>query len=155
MTLVLTYGTFDLLHVGHVNLLRRARALGDRLVVGLSSDAFNALKRKQSTQSYADREAVLRAIRYVDDVFPEESWEQKAEDIRRLGAGLLVMGSDWTGHFDHLACHCPVRYLPRTENISSSALKAEIRRTGTVRDPAAEPAAMRMAAAVLALGSRG
>ena len=125
MALVLTYGTFDLLHVGHVNLLRRARALGDRLVVGLSSDAFNALKRKHATQSYADREAVLRAIRYVDEVFPEDSWEQKADDIRRLGAGLMVMGSDWTGHFDHLAAHCPVHYLPRTENISSSQHKAE------------------------------
>ncbi|WP_372013725.1 adenylyltransferase/cytidyltransferase family protein [Pseudoxanthomonas sp. 10H] len=128
MALVLTYGTFDLLHVGHVNLLRRARALGDRLAVGLSSDAFNALKRKHATQSYADREAVLRAIRYVDEVFPEDTWEQKAADIRRLGAAILVMGSDWEGHFDHLSGHCHVRYLPRTENISSSQLKAEIRR---------------------------
>ena len=83
MALVVTYGTFDLLHVGHVNLLRRARALGDRLVVGLSSDNFNALKHKRATQSYADREVVLRAIRYVDDVFPEHTWEQKAEDILR------------------------------------------------------------------------
>ena len=122
MALVLTYGTFDLLHVGHVNLLHRARALGDRLVVGLSSDAFNALKRKHATQPYADREAVLRAIRYVDDVFPEESWEQKADDVRRLGASLLVMGSDWSGRFDHLAGHCAVRYLPRTENVSSTRL---------------------------------
>ncbi|KRG87912.1 glycerol-3-phosphate cytidylyltransferase [Stenotrophomonas daejeonensis] len=127
MTLVLTYGTFDLLHVGHVNLLRRARAMGDRLVVGLSSDAFNAVKQKQATQCYADRAEVLRAIRYVDEVFPEENWEQKAADIHRLGADLLVMGSDWTGHFDDLARHCRVHYLPRTENISSSSLKASIR----------------------------
>lgn len=127
--LVLTYGTFDLLHVGHVNLLRRARALGDRLVVGLSSDAFNALKHKQATQCYGDREIVLRAIRYVDDVFPEENWEQKADDIRRLGAGLLVMGSDWEGHFDDLRRHCQVRYLPRTEHVSTTSLKEEIRRT--------------------------
>ncbi len=129
MALILTYGTFDLLHVGHVNLLRRARALGDRLVVGLSSDAFNTLKQKQSTQCYADREAVLRAVRYVDDVFPEETWQQKAQDIRRLGADMLVMGSDWTGHFDELLRLCEVRYLPRTEDISSSALKAIIRQT--------------------------
>ena len=129
MALILTYGTFDLLHVGHVNLLRRARALGDRLVVGLSSDAFNALKQKQSTQCYADREAVLRAVRYVDDVFPEETWQQKADDIRRLGADALVMGSDWTGHFDELLRYCEVRYLPRTEDISSSALKAIIRQS--------------------------
>jgi len=127
MALILTYGTFDLLHVGHVNLLRRARALGDRLVVGLSSDAFNALKQKQSTQSYADREAVLRAVRYVDDVFPEDTWAQKADDVRRLGAQVLVMGSDWAGHFDALSTLCEVRYLPRTEDISSSALKAIIR----------------------------
>ncbi|WP_374013914.1 adenylyltransferase/cytidyltransferase family protein [Pseudoxanthomonas koreensis] len=131
MTLILTYGTFDLLHVGHVNLLRRARALGDRLVVGLSSDAFNALKKKQATQCYADRETVLRAIRYVDDVFPEDTWEQKAADIQRLGADLLVMGSDWTGHFDHFGQYCQVRYLPRTEDVSTTALKEEIRRTGT------------------------
>jgi len=127
MALVLTYGTFDLLHVGHINLLSRARALGDRLVVGLSSDAFNALKNKQSTQCYADREAVLRAVRYVDDVFPEESWEQKAADIQRLGAGLLVMGSDWSGRFDALSRHCQVRYLPRPEAISSTLLKTLIR----------------------------
>ena len=127
MTIVLTYGTFDLLHIGHVNLLRRARALGSSLVVGLSSDSFNAIKDKRATQSYSDREAVLRAIRYVDDVFPEDSWEQKADDIRRLGADVLVMGSDWRGHFDELSRYCQVRYLPRTENISSSALKASIR----------------------------
>lgn len=127
MALVVTYGTFDLLHVGHVNLLRRARALGDRLVVGLSSDSFNALKHKRATQSYADREVVLRAIRYVDDVFPEHTWEQKAEDIRRLGADLLVMGSDWSGHFDALSTLCQVRYLPRTADISSSSLKSLIR----------------------------
>jgi glycerol-3-phosphate cytidylyltransferase len=129
MTLVVTYGTFDLLHVGHVNLLRRARSLGDRLVVGLSSDSFNALKQKQSTQSYADREVVLRAIRYVDDVFPEDTWEQKADDIRRLGADLLVMGSDWSGHFDALSAVCQVRYLPRTADISSSSLKSLIRQS--------------------------
>lgn len=129
MAIVLTYGTFDLLHVGHVNLLRRARELGDRLVVGLSSDRFNALKNKSSTQGYADRAAVLRAIRYVDEVFPEDTWEQKADDIVRLGANLLVMGSDWTGHFDHLSRYCAVHYLPRTEHVSSSSLKAAIRRT--------------------------
>ncbi len=130
MTIVLTYGTFDLLHVGHVNLLRRARSLGDRLIVGLSSDRFNAIKNKTSTQCYADREAVLRAIRYVDGVFPEDTWEQKAEDIHRHGADILVMGSDWAGQFDSLGAHCEVRYLPRTEDISSSSIKARIRLDG-------------------------
>lgn len=127
MALVLTYGTFDLLHVGHVNLLRRARELGDRLVVGLSTDHFNALKNKRSTQCYADRAAVLRAIRYVDEVFPEDNWQQKAEDIQRLGVDLMVMGSDWSGHFDTLSRYCQVRYLPRTADVSSSSLKAAIR----------------------------
>lgn len=150
MTLVLTYGTFDLLHVGHVNLLRRARALGDRLIVGLSSDRFNAIKNKTATQCYADREAVLRAIRYVDDVFPEESWDQKAADIHRHGAALLVMGSDWTGHFDALSCHCEVRYLPRTEDISSSSIKARIRRDDVESTIAGTP----LVASVLAGGSR-
>ena len=150
MTLVLTYGTFDLLHVGHVNLLRRARALGDRLIVGLSSDRFNAIKNKTATQCYADREAVLRAIRYVDDVFPEESWDQKPADIHRHGAALLVMGSDWTGHFDALSCHCEVRYLPRTEVISSSSIKARIRRDDVESTIAGTP----LVASVLAGGSR-
>lgn len=136
MTIVLTYGTFDLLHVGHVNLLRRARAMGDRLIVGLSSDRFNAIKSKTSTQCYADREAVLRAIRYVDGVFPEDNWEQKAEDIRHHGADILVMGSDWRGHFDSLSSHCKVRYLPRTEDISSSSIKARIRLDGIELTPA-------------------
>ncbi len=128
MTVVLTYGTFDLLHVGHVNLLRRARAMGERLVVGLSTDAFNALKQKRATQDFAAREAVLRAIRYVDDVFPEDCWQQKAGDIRRLGAGVLVMGSDWEGRFDHLGAWCQVRYLPRTAHVSTTSLKEQIRR---------------------------
>ena len=132
MRIVLTYGTFDLLHVGHINILRRARALGDRLVVGLSSDAFNALKGKKATQCCQDREEVLRSIRYVDDVFPEHSWEQKAADIRRWGATQMVMGSDWEGRFDDLGQLCQVTYLPRTENISTTLLKEEIRRTGPV-----------------------
>ncbi len=127
MAIVLTYGTFDLLHVGHVNLLRRARALGDTLLVGLSSDCFNAIKHKRATQSYADREAVLRAIRYVDDVFPEDTWEQKAHDIRHYRADILVMGSDWLGRFDDLRRYCEVRYLPRTEDISTTSIKASIR----------------------------
>lgn len=150
MTVVLTYGTFDLLHVGHVNLLRRAKALGDRLIVGLSSDHFNVMKNKTATQCYADREAVLRAIRYVDDVFPEENWEQKAADIHRHGADMLVMGSDWTGHFDALAQHCEVRYLPRTEDISSSSLKARIRRD----DLDAGAADTQLGADLLVMGAR-
>lgn len=128
MTVILTYGTFDILHIGHINLLRRARALGDRLVVGLSTDAFNALKHKQALQDYANRKAVLEAIRFVDEVFPEECWEQKADDIRRYGADVFVMGDDWAGKFDHLAEHCRVVYLPRTEAVSTTALKQTLGR---------------------------
>lgn len=142
MTVVLTYGTFDLLHVGHINLLRGARELGDRLLVGLSSDAFNALKHKSALQDYASREAVLRAIRYVDDVFVEDSWEQKVDDIRKYHGGLLVMGSDWQGEFDFLSRYCEVRYLPRTENISSSSLKALARENAPATQAAADVAVL-------------
>ena len=135
MTTVITFGTFDVFHVGHLRVLERARACGDRLVVGLSSDHFNALKNKSSTQSYTDRAAVLRAIRYVDEVFPEDTWEQKADDIVRIGADLLVMGSDWTGRFDALSRYCRVHYLPRTEHVSSSSLKAAIRRAAPATGP--------------------
>lgn len=120
---VITYGTFDILHAGHVNLLRRARRLGDRLVVGLSSDEFNMGKHKSSLLNYANRKAVLEAIRYVDGVFPENSWEQKVDDIRRYSASVFVMGDDWTGKFDFLSEHCEVVYLPRTPEISTTDIK--------------------------------
>jgi glycerol-3-phosphate cytidylyltransferase len=123
MTVVLTYGTFDILHAGHVNLLRRARALGDRLVVGLSTDAFNSGKHKSALLNYENRKAVLEAIRYVDHVFPEETWEQKVDDIRRLGVDVFVMGDDWTGKFDFLSAHCRVCYLPRTPEISTTEIR--------------------------------
>jgi glycerol-3-phosphate cytidylyltransferase len=121
--LILTYGTFDLLHYGHVMLLRRARAMGDRLAVGLSSEAFNAIKGKAAAMSYDERKSLLLELRCVDHVFPEETWEQKADDIQRLGASVLVMGDDWTGKFDHFGKHCEVRYLTRTPDISSTMLR--------------------------------
>jgi len=126
MKTVITYGTFDILHVGHINLLRRARALGDRLVVGLSTDEFNQGKHKSSLLNYENRKAVLESIRYVDEVFPERTWEQKVDDIRRYGADVFVMGDDWTGRFDHLGAYCEVIYLPRTDDISSTAIKQDI-----------------------------
>lgn len=122
MKIVLTYGTFDILHAGHIHLLRRARALGDRLVVGLSTDAFNSGKHKSALLNYDNRKAVLEAIRYVDEVFPEDSWEQKVGDIRRYKADIFVMGDDWVGKFDFLAAHCAVHYLPRTPEISTSEI---------------------------------
>jgi len=127
MKKVLTYGTFDLLHRGHINLLRRARELGDHLVVGLSTDSFNAIKDKKAFYAYEERRLVLEAIRYVDQVIPEENWEQKADDIRNHGIDILVMGDDWQGRFDHLSGLCEVVYLPRTTGISTSMVKASLR----------------------------
>jgi len=121
---VLTYGTFDYLHIGHVNILRRAKALGDYLVVGLSTDEFNWLKHKQSHSSFEERKAILESIRYVDLVIPEATWEQKADDIKKHSIDIFVMGDDWEGKFDSLREYCEVAYLPRTQNISTSIIKA-------------------------------
>jgi len=121
---VLTYGTFDYLHIGHVNILRRAKALGDYLVVGLSTDEFNWLKHKQSHSSFEERKAILEAIRYVDLVIPEATWEQKPDDISKHSIDIFVMGDDWAGKFDSLRDYCDVVYLPRTQNISTSIIKA-------------------------------
>lgn len=126
MKTVITYGTFDILHVGHINLLRRARAMGDRLVVGLSSDQFNQSKHKSSLLTYENRRAVLEAIRWVDEVFPETRWDQKIDDIKRCGADIFVMGHDWEGRFDFLSEYCQVSYLPRTEDISTTEIKQSL-----------------------------
>jgi glycerol-3-phosphate cytidylyltransferase len=123
MKTIITYGTFDILHVGHINLLKRARALGDRLVVGVSTDEFNRGKHKSSLLNYENRKTVLESIRYVDEVFPEHDWGQKPDDIRKYRADIFVMGDDWTGKFDFLAELCVVTYLPRTEEISTTAIK--------------------------------
>ena len=124
---VLTYGTFDLFHPGHVQLLRRARELGTRLVVGLSTDEFNALKGKKSVMSYEDRKTVLEACRYVDEVFAEDSWDQKLPDAIALGADVFVMGDDWAGKFDCMAEKCHVVYLARTPGVSSTEIRQRSR----------------------------
>ncbi len=124
---VLTYGTFDLFHPGHVQLLKRARALGTRLVVGLSTDEFNALKGKKSVMCYEDRKAVLEACRYVDEVFAEDDWDQKVADAIRTGADVFVMGDDWLGKFDFMGEHCQVVYLARTPEVSSTEIKQRMR----------------------------
>lgn len=129
MKTVITYGTFDILHYGHVNLLRRARELGDRLVVGLSTDEFNAIKGKKTYYPYSERKLMLESIRYVDDVFPEESWEQKIEDIKKYSADIFVMGDDWKGKFDFLKDYgINVVYLPRTEGISTTQIKEYLKK---------------------------
>jgi glycerol-3-phosphate cytidylyltransferase len=120
---VITYGTYDLLHKGHVLLLERAKRLGDYLIVGLSTDAFNAVKSKSCVYPYEDRFQIVSAIKYVDEVIPEECWEQKAEDIKKLGVDVLVMGDDWEGRFDSLREYCEVVYLPRTLGISTTSIK--------------------------------
>jgi glycerol-3-phosphate cytidylyltransferase len=123
---ILTYGTFDLFHPGHVALLRRAKELGTRLVVGLSTDEFNALKGKKSVMSYEDRKTVLQSCRYVDLVIPECKWEQKPQDAIAHGVDVFVMGDDWNGSFDFMKKYCQVLYLTRTENISSTSIKNQM-----------------------------
>jgi len=126
MKKVITYGTFDLLHWGHINLLKRAKDLGDYLIVAVSSDEFNKLKNKKSYHSYENRKMILEAVRYVDEVIPEHNWEQKMEDVINHDVDIFVMGDDWEGEFDFLAEYCEVAYLPRTAGISTTKIKKEL-----------------------------
>ena len=126
MKKVITYVTYDLLHVGHINLLRRARELGDYLIVVVSSDEFNAIKGKKAYYSFEDRKKILEAIRYVDEVLPEYTWEQKIDDVVNNNVDVFVMGDDWTGKFDFLKEYCEVVYLPRTEGISTTKIKQDL-----------------------------
>ena len=127
MKKVITYGTFDMLQYGHINLLRRARALGDYLIVALSSDSFNAIKNKQSFFHYEHRRQMLEAIRYVDLIIPENDWEQKREDIIKHNVNIFVMGNDWEGKFDFLKDICEVVYLERTPEISTTRIKNHLK----------------------------
>ena len=128
MMRVITYGTYDLLDYGHIALLKRARALGDFLMVALSSDEFNAGKGKQAYFSYEERKVMLEAIRYVDLVVPELTWGQKTEDIAKYGIDVFVMGDDWNGEFDdQLKGLCEVVYLPRTPEVSTTRIKSDMR----------------------------
>ena len=126
MSRVITYGTFDLLHYGHINLLRRAKALGDYLIVALSTDEFNKIKNKKSFFDYEKRKQLLEAIRYVDLVIPEENWEQKRADIKEYHVDTFVMGDDWKGKFDFLKDQCEVVYLERTPEVSTTQIKEEL-----------------------------
>ena len=125
MRRILTYGTFDLLHYGHIRLLKRAKQLGDYLVVALSTDEFNAIKNKKAYHNYETRKKMLEAIRYVDLVIPEENWEQKINDVQKYYIDAVVMGSDWKGSekFEVLRPYCDVIYLERTEGVSTSKIK--------------------------------
>ncbi len=126
MKKVITYGTYDLLHVGHINLLRRAKEMGDYLIVGLSTDEFNAGKHKEAYHSYEDRKLILEAVKYVDEVIPETCWEQKIDDVVNNKVDIFVMGDDWKGKFDFLKDYCEVIYLPRTAGISTTKIKTDL-----------------------------
>ena len=129
MKKVITYGTFDLLHYGHINLLRRARELGDYLIVALSTDEFNwNEKQKVCYFTYEQRKQLLDSIRYVDLVIPEENWEQKVSDVKEFRVDTFVMGNDWEGKFDFLKDLCEVVYLPRTPEISTTQIKQELKK---------------------------
>lgn len=123
MKRVLTYGTYDLLHYGHLNILKNSKSLGDYLIVGLSSDEFNLMKNKKSVMSYEERKEFLQNIKYVDEVIKEDNWEQKIEDIKKYNIDVFVIGDDWKGKFDYLKEYCEVVYLPRTKDISTTQIK--------------------------------
>lgn len=135
MKRVITYGTFDVLHFGHVNLLKRAKALGDYLIVTLSSDEFNKVKQKESYYSYEERKLILESCRYVDLVVPEMDWDQKVDDVKKYQANVFVMGDDWEGKFDFLKAHCEVVYLARTPDVSSTATKKHLFRPEQPQKP--------------------
>lgn len=126
MKKVITYGTFDLFHYGHLRILERAKGLGGYLVVAVSTDEFNRIKGKTCVYSYEHRARIVAAIRYVDEVIPERNWEQKLDDIREHNIDVFVMGDDWKGRFDNLSSICEVVYLPRTENISTTGIRDHI-----------------------------
>lgn len=128
MKRVLTYGTFDLLHYGHIRLLKRAKKLGDYLIVALSTDEFNNIKGKKAYHNYKTRKKMLEAIRYVDLVIPEENWEQKQKDIEEYKVDIVVMGDDWkdSDKFNYLKDKCELVFLKRTEGISTTKIKEEL-----------------------------
>jgi glycerol-3-phosphate cytidylyltransferase len=127
MKTIITYGTFDLFHIGHLRLLERLKSLGDRLIVAVSTDEFNELKGKKTVIPFKDRARIVESIKGVDLVIPETSWDQKVKDIQEYNVSVFAMGNDWEGKFDELKAYCEVVYLPRTEGISSSELKEKLK----------------------------
>lgn len=126
MKKIITYGTFDLLHYGHINILKRAKELGDYLIVAISTNEFNEIKGKRCYFSYEERKRLVESIRYVDLVIPENNWEQKIDDIQEYKVDTFVIGDDWEGEFDFLKEYCEVVYLPRTPEISTTKIKNEL-----------------------------
>jgi glycerol-3-phosphate cytidylyltransferase len=123
---VITYGTFDMFHIGHLKLLQRLRELGDELIVAVSTDEFNESKGKKTLIPYEQRAEIVANIKCVDMVIPEHSWEQKVEDIKKYNIDIFAIGDDWQGKFDYLKEHCEVIYLPRTKDISTTKLKKSL-----------------------------
>jgi glycerol-3-phosphate cytidylyltransferase len=126
-SVAITYGTYDLFHVGHLRLFQRIKQRCGFLIVAVSTDRFNAAKGKVSVVPFADRLEIVRACRWVDHAIAEDGWDQKERDLAEYGVDLFAMGDDWAGKFDHLAAWCDVSYLPRTEGVSSTDLKRHIR----------------------------
>jgi len=129
---ILTYGTFDMFHIGHLQLLKRLSKLGNKLIVAVSSDEFNLIKGKKTIIPYEQRAAIVEAIKYVDMVIPEKNWDQKVSDIKKYNVDIFSMGHDWEGKFDELKEHCEVVYLPRTEGISTTKLKTSLSRISDI-----------------------
>lgn len=126
MKKIITYGTFDLLHYGHINILKRAKELGDYLIVAISTNEFNEIKGKRCYFTYEERKRLVESIRYVDLVIPENNWEQKIDDIQEYKVDTFVIGDDWEGKFDFLKEYCEVVYLPRTPEISTTKIKEDL-----------------------------
>lgn len=124
--IVLTYGTFDMFHIGHLKLLQRLKTLGDRLIVAVSTDEFNSIKGKKTLIPFEQRALIVQNIKCVDMVISEKNWEQKIDDIKKYNVDIFAMGDDWKGKFDFLKDYCEVIYLPRTQNISTTELKKEL-----------------------------
>ena len=124
--IVLTYGTFDMFHIGHLNLLNRLKSLGDKLIVAVSTDEFNSIKGKKTLIPFEQRALIVQNIKCVDMVISEKNWEQKIDDIKKYNVDIFAMGDDWKDKFDFLKDYCEVIYLPRTQNISTTELKKEL-----------------------------
>ena len=132
--IVLTYGTFDMFHIGHLNLLNRLKSLGDKLIVAVSTDEFNSIKGKKTLIPFEQRALIVQNIKCVDMVISEENWEQKIDDIKKYNVDIFAMGEDWEGKFDFLKDYCEVIYLPRTQNISTTELKKELNKYLGIND---------------------
>ncbi|MGJ0456294.1 glycerol-3-phosphate cytidylyltransferase [Aliarcobacter cryaerophilus] len=132
--IVLTYGTFDMFHIGHLNLLNRLKSLGDKLIVAVSTDEFNSIKGKKTLIPFEQRALIVQNIKCVDMVISEENWEQKIYDIKKYNVDIFAIGDDWQGKFDFLKDYCEVIYLPRTQNISTTELKKELNKYLGIND---------------------